>query len=106
MIPRDVFICDWHYERPDKTPVLFAAKGLKVATCPWRTPQTAVIQTNDMVAFRQHSTPQMRQNFQGMIGTVWTSVSGFFREFYGKQPGNTSGNTFRAMYDEINKLGK
>ena len=48
----------------------------------------------------------MKQNFQGMIHTVWSPVSGFFREFYGKQPGNTSGNTFRAMYDEIGKLGK
>jgi len=106
MIPKDVFITDWHYERPDKTAVLFAAKGFKVATSPWRTPQTALIQLSDMVSFRQHSTPQMKQNFQGVVGTVWTGVSNFFREFYGKQPGNTSANTFRAMFDEINKLGK
>jgi Glycosyl hydrolase family 20, catalytic domain len=106
MIPKDVFICDWHYERPDKTPVLFAAKGLKVATCPWRTPQTAVTQLHDMLLFRQHSTRQMKENFQGMIQTVWSPVSGFFGEFYGQQPGNTSGNTFRALFDEINKLGK
>ena len=106
MIPKDVFICDWHYERPDKTAVLFAAKGLQVATSPWRNPQTAVVQVNDMVSFRQHSTRQMRENFQGIVETVWTGVGNFFREFYGKQPGNTSGNTFRAIYDEINKLGK
>jgi hypothetical protein len=104
MIPKDVFICDWHYERPDKTPVIFASKGLRVVTCPWRNPQTAVIQTNDMVAFRQHATKVMKENYQGMIVTVWSPVTGFFREFYGQQPGNTSGNTFRAMYDEINKL--
>jgi len=106
MIPKDVFICDWHYERPDKTPVIFASKGFRVATCPWRNPQTAVIQTNDMVAFRQHATKVMKENYQGMIATVWSPVSGFFREFYDQQPGNTSGNTFRAMFDEINKLGK
>jgi hypothetical protein len=106
MIPKDVFICDWHYVRPDKTPVLFAAKGLKVAICPWRIPQVAVLQLNDMLNFRRYSTPVMKQNFQGIIHTVWTSVSGFFGEFYGKQPGNTSGNTFRALYDEMGKLGK
>ena len=106
MIPKDVFICDWHYERPDKTAVLFAAKGLQVATSPWRNPQIAIMQVNDMVSFRQHSTRQMKQNFQGVVGTVWTGVGNFFREFYGKQPGNTSGNTFRAMFDEVNKLGK
>ena len=36
MIPKDVIICDWHYERPDQTPVYFAMKGLSVVTCPWR----------------------------------------------------------------------
>ena len=106
MIPKDVFICDWHYERPDKTAVVFAAKGLKVATCPWRTPQTAVIQTNDMVSFRQHSSAPMKYNFNGMIATVWTGMSGFFQEYYANQPGNTAGNTFRVMFDEINKLGQ
>src|SRR5690348_470674 len=35
MIPKDVVICDWHYERADKTPVYFAMKGLHVITCPW-----------------------------------------------------------------------
>src|SRR4030042_145752 len=42
MIPKDVMICDWHYERPDQTPVYFAMKGLSVVTCPWRMPENAV----------------------------------------------------------------
>ncbi len=29
MIPKDVMICDWHYERPDKTAIYFAMKGLE-----------------------------------------------------------------------------
>jgi hypothetical protein len=35
MIPKDVVICDWHYERPDRTAVYFAKKDLRVVTCPW-----------------------------------------------------------------------
>jgi len=42
MIPKDVVICDWHYERPDKTAVLFALKGFRVITCPWRRPAVGV----------------------------------------------------------------
>ena len=38
LIPKDIMICDWHYERPDKTAVYFAMKGFKVVTCPWRNP--------------------------------------------------------------------
>lgn len=106
MIPKDVFICDWHYERPDKTAVYFAMKGFKVATCPWRTPETAVIQTKDMVDFRKTATKAMKENYAGMIQTVWSPVGGFFREFYSNQEGRTSGNTFKAMFNEIGKLAQ
>jgi len=82
MIPKDVFICDWHYERPDKTAVLFAMKGLKVATCPWRNPEVARLQVHDMLGFRSGSTPEMKENFQGIILTSWSSAKGFMLNYY------------------------
>ena len=82
MIPKDVFICDWHYERPDKTAVLFAMKGLKVATCPWRNPEVARLQVEDMLGFRSGSTPEMKENFQGIILTSWSSAKGFMLNYY------------------------
>lgn len=81
MIPKDVFICDWHYERPDKTAVLFAMKGLKVATCPWRNPEVARVQVQDMIDFRGSSTPAMKENFQGIILTSWSSAERFMKNF-------------------------
>lgn len=83
MIPLDIFICDWHYERPDKTAVYFAMKGLDVATCPWREPEVAKIQVQDMIAFRKGSTPEMKEKFKGVILTSWTSAEGYMRTFYG-----------------------
>ena len=59
MIPKDVLICDWHYERPDKTAVFFAMKGFDVVTCPWRRPDVGAAQWQDMIDFRQTSTPVM-----------------------------------------------
>jgi hypothetical protein len=82
MVPRDIFICDWHYERPDKTAVYFAMKGLQVATCPWRKPEVARIQIADMVGFRSGSTSQMRDYFQGIILTSWSSAEGFMKSYY------------------------
>ncbi len=38
MIDKNVVICDWHYERADPTAALFALKGFRVITCPWRSP--------------------------------------------------------------------
>ena len=72
MIPKDVVICDWHYDRADKTAVYFAMKGFPVLTCPWRTPQFAVQQIQDMLNFRANSTTEMKLRFQGILETTWT----------------------------------
>lgn len=90
MIPKDVFICDWHYERADLTSVYFAMKGFDVATCPWRKPELAVQQVNDMIRFRQQTTREMAPHFQGIIATVWSGADGFLKNYYNpetyKQP--------------------
>ncbi len=83
LIPKDVMICDWHYERVDPTAVLFALKGFKVATCPWRNGDIAIQQLEMMVNLRQHATFAMKDNFQGMIQTVWTGAENFMDYYYG-----------------------
>jgi hypothetical protein len=109
MIPKDVMICDWHYERPDKTPVYFAMKGLNVITCPWRNPTVAVQQVNDMASFRTGATNIMRPRFQGMMQTVWSDAPSFMRGFYNmqnQQGGNTNTpwHCFVAMFDKMNAV--
>lgn len=107
LIPKDVFICDWHYERADPTAVYFAMEGLRVATCPWRSPKLARKQVQNMIAFRQSSTPEMKQNFRGMIQTVWSSADEFMDEFYnneGQEASKSAAACFRAMFDEIQQL--
>lgn len=114
MIPKDVMICDWHYERPDKTAVLFAMKGLKVVTCPWRNPGVAVSQAEDMAKFRKDATAAMKDNFQGMVQTEWSSPASFMDGFYNKKKDakggeNTPWNSFNAVYQkmkELNVVGK
>lgn len=105
LIARDVMICDWHYERPDQTPVMFAMKGLSVITCPWRKADNAVIQTQDMKRFRMYATPELKNRYQGMMQTVWNGADSFLDEFYGKkQAGSESESVcFKALFSEINK---
>lgn len=98
MIPKDVFICDWHYERPDKTAVYFAMKGFQVATCPWRKPEVARIQVRDMIAFRQGSTPEMKEKFQGVILTSWSSAEAFMKNL--NDSGDTSEKKMLAIFEE------
>ena len=109
MIPKDVVICDWHYERADKTAVYFAMKGFRVVTCPWRTAEFAVVQLHDMVSFRQQSSAEMRERFMGMLQTVWSRADDFLTGFYTNQKSprgddRTSWNCFRVLYDEMGKL--
>lgn len=112
MIPKEVIICDWHYERPDKTAVYFAMKGFRVITCPWRKPDVAVAQLEDMVRFRKESAPAMRQNFLGMMETVWQPVGSFLNGYYNRVPQaagkapetETAWNTFKILYGRILQL--
>lgn len=103
MIPKDVLICDWHYERPDKTPVYFAMKGLDVVTCPWRRPDIAEQQYKDMLNFRQTATPAMKDHYQGIVQTVWSDAGSFMDGFYGKKKDdkggeNTPWNSFITLF--------
>lgn len=110
LIPKDVVICDWHYERPDKTAVYFAMKGFSVITCSWNKPAVGVQQVRDMAEFRQSATGPMKERFLGVMETVWSPVTSFFTGYYDKnkddrkQPQiNTPWNCFRAMFPTESK---
>jgi N-acetyl-beta-hexosaminidase len=92
MIPKDVMICDWHYERPDKTAVYFAMKGFDVVTCPWRRPDVAASQMADMINFRQTATPTMKERYKGIVQTVWSDAGTFMDGFYNKKKDDKGGN--------------
>lgn len=115
MIPKDVVICDWHYQRADQTAVLFAMKGFRVVTCPWRDPGVGVTQVRDMVHYREVSTPEMKQRFLGIVETTWSPTDRFLRGYYGvaqpptrpagmrTDPRHTPWSCFRAVFDEIGR---
>lgn len=82
MIPKDVFICDWHYNRADLTSVYFAMKGFDVATSPWNNKDVAEVQLKNMIDFRKQLSRSMSQHFQGIITTVWAGADAFMRIYY------------------------
>lgn len=105
MIPKDVLICDWHYERPDKTAVYFAMKGFDVVTCPWRRPAVGEQQMKDMYNYRQTSTGVMKERYKGIVQTVWSDAGSFMEGFYAKKKDekggdNTPWNSFTTLFDK------
>ena len=81
LIPKDVFICDWHYERADLTGVYFATKGLPVASCGYRNPSLCEQQIRDMVRFRKQAAPETAARLQGYIHTIWSGAGQFLRRY-------------------------
>jgi N-acetyl-beta-hexosaminidase len=100
-IPKDVVICDWHYERAEPTAVYFAMKGFDVVTCPWKNSEAAVVQAEDMERWRANSSPEMAKRFLGMVQTVWSGTGQFIGGF--NNPASekdkiTPGNCFRRLF--------
>lgn len=109
MIPKDVFICDWHYERPDPTPVYFAAKGFRVAACPYKKVSVGIGHVENMYQFRSSATPEMQANLQGVIQTVWSGCSAFLDAYENGDydPAFSEAACFRSTFDALrNELSK
>ncbi|MGL6227417.1 MAG: family 20 glycosylhydrolase [Thermoguttaceae bacterium] len=114
LIAKDVFICDWHYERPELTSVLFAIKGFDVVSCPWKKPEPAASQIRDMIAFREQVNRRMGRHFQGVIQTVWGSAEGFMDQFEQEKASPSPNNApieseaacFLRVLQEIDLLAK
>ena len=118
MIPKNVVICDWHYERPDQSAVYFAMKGFNVLTCPWRRPDVTTAQVEDMVKYRKYATNGMKDRYQGILQTVWMGCGSFMDGYYGLQvemsdrnkelaaKSVTDWDSFRAMVKTVEELNK
>lgn len=99
MIPKDVMICDWHYERPDPTAVLFAMHDLDVATCSWQKPEVALKQEKMLQDLREGATKEVKEHYRGMLHTVWTSAENFLDMYDNPNPKeDNEATTFKALF--------
>ncbi|MDH3648314.1 MAG: family 20 glycosylhydrolase [Saprospiraceae bacterium] len=109
MIPKDVVICDWHYERAEPTAAYFATKGFRVITCPWRRSSVALEQLEDWKRFQENANPVLAQNNLGMMQTIWSGASGFMEQFENAKEENNDNNLtgsvlcFKALFEAMNE---
>jgi hypothetical protein len=83
LIPKDVVVCDWHYEQAHPTAACLAAKGFRVLTCPWQKSGVALEQEKLIRTLIDHSSKEMRPRYLGILQTVWGSVTGFMESYQG-----------------------
>ncbi len=110
LIPKDVVINDWHYERADPTAAYFAAKGFTVVTCPWKLGDAAKTQIDDMLRNRKNSTTEMRDRFAGVMQTIWSDTDQFLDEYWERAPktpnmfGGDPVECTKTVFSEFSKL--
>jgi hypothetical protein len=108
LVPRDIVICDWHYDTAPETPRYFISKGFPVLSCPWKNETVALDELKMQRALAAEKNPGQPL---GMLQTTWTSFAQFVEAYYGekksaeKKAGNAPGaaQCFKALFAELRK---
>jgi hypothetical protein len=79
MVPKDIVICDWHYEKPFETPGFFIDKGFRVVASPWRKQDVALGELDIIRRERERSDKAL-----GMLHTTWCGFDRFLKGYYGE----------------------
>jgi hypothetical protein len=80
-IPRDIVICDWHYDSAPPTAAYFAVEGFRVVSAPWRKTPAALGQLEIMGSARRNANEVIAQRMLGMLQTTWGSSASFIRAY-------------------------
>jgi hypothetical protein len=86
LLPKDVVICDWHYEQAWPTALHFAVAGLPVVSSAWRRPRVALEQLDLVRAGRSSSGPPLDSRLLGVLHTTWTGFGPFASAYFGEGP--------------------
>lgn len=108
LIPKDVVICDWHYERAEPTAVIFAAHGLQVITCPYNKATVAKQQLQQTLLLRKQSNDILSERMLGIMQTIWAPAGTFLDNYNAslEDPAKSTDdvNCYKELYLSINEL--
>ena len=109
MVPRDIVICDWHYDSAPPTASRFAIEGFQVVSSAWRRPRVALGQLELMRQARTASTPEIASRSLGVLQTTWVDTGGFIKAYFGDKtaaPGTIEAVlSFKELFREIRAAG-
>jgi hypothetical protein len=109
LIPRDVILCDWHYEAPHPTAPFFALQGFPVVSSPWRKPSVALAQLEIQRRTRATAAPPVAERMLGMLQTTWVGFGPFVRAYFGEDkapPAQVAEAVlcFRELFAELRRM--
>jgi hypothetical protein len=101
MVPKDIVMCDWHYERAHPTAAYLALEGFSVVSSPWRKPGVALRQLDQIRLIRENASDAVASRAQGMLQTTWTSMGGFVKAYFGEDKTNASALEAALCFKEL-----
>ncbi|RJP26298.1 MAG: glycoside hydrolase [Candidatus Omnitrophota bacterium] len=96
LVPKDIMICDWHYEWAPPTASYFALKGFNVVSSPWRKPDVALALLDQIRMVRKYSKPAISDRLQGVLHTTWCGMAPFVRAYNGEESGRKSNSAIES----------
>jgi hypothetical protein len=100
-IPRDIVICDWHYESAHPTMLAFALAGFPVLTSSWRQPDVAVRQVDMIRLGRAEASPQVAARLNGVLHTTWSPFAAFSAAYWHDGPADASAVETMQCFREV-----
>jgi|YNPMSStandDraft_1061717.scaffolds.fasta_scaffold02385_5 hypothetical protein len=109
LVPRDIVICDWHYEKAPPTAAWFATEGFPVVSSPWRKPEVALAQWDLVQLVRRNAPDAIASRMLGMLQTTWSGLGAFVRAYFGEAPANQrvqeAVTCFRTLFEQLRRSG-
>jgi hypothetical protein len=87
LVPKDIVICDWHYDTAPNTPQFFASKGFDVVICPWRKAKVGLDELQHMRELRHNSDAAVSRHALGVVQTTWCGLPRFASAYRTLTPG-------------------
>jgi hypothetical protein len=91
LVPKDVVICDWHYNAAPETPRMFAEKGFDVVICPWRKTEVGLTELAQMKALRSDTNSAVAKHAFGIMHTTWGGAGEFITAVNRLEAGEKAG---------------
>ena len=109
IVPRDIVICDWHYESAPPTAAYFAVEGFRVVYAPWNKPDVALAELDQIRSVRAHPDAVTAPRLLGVLQTTWGSASDSIKAYNGdasvKGESAEAAATFKALFSGVRGQG-
>lgn len=105
-VPKDIVICDWHYDKAPETPRYFARNGFDVVICPWRKTPVALAELEGIRAIRSGADAGEARHALGVVQTTWCGFGAFVKAYGAaaadgpveKNSASESARCFRSLF--------